>query len=193
MQSREDLAEQWSRIALTWVDERCVAIESDDSNRAEAARCGLLGRASNSASAMSPALILPLFENGETPERAVSRTSHAFGEQFSNRIDVALLGMGADGHIASLFPGRTHPADQMVIHVRDSPKPPADRISLTRAALETAEVVILIASGESKRDALTGLISGDATLPAQGLPGLTVVTELELASGEARATEKGDR
>ena len=68
----------------------------------------------------------------------------------------------------------------MVAHVADSPKPPADRVTLTRRALDTARFVILVAIGESKRDALKRLVSGDETLPAHGLKGLVVVTDLEL-------------
>jgi 6-phosphogluconolactonase/glucosamine-6-phosphate isomerase/deaminase len=67
------------------------------------------------------------------------------------------------------------------MHVPDSPKPPADRITLTRRALETAKTSLLVAIGEPKREALTRLIGGDASLPAWGLPGLVIVTDLDLA------------
>lgn len=175
-----ELGEDWRRVSLTWVDERCVAFEEAESNRGAAARLGLFGSTRTPASACNPACLLPLFEDGETPDRAVSRAATGFRELFSDAIDVALLGMGADGHIASLFPPLRQFADQMVAHVGDSPKPPSDRITLTRRALDTAGVVVLVATGEAKREALTRLVSGDPTLPAQGLSGLVVVTDLQL-------------
>jgi 6-phosphogluconolactonase len=100
--------------------------------------------------------------------------------RFSNSLDVALLGMGPDGHVASLFPCLPPPAAGWVAHVSNSPKPPADRITLTRAALATARHAILVAVGESKRDALRRLVSGDPRLPASGLAGLVIVTDLDL-------------
>ena len=67
-------------------------------------------------------------------------------------------------------------------HVVDSPKPPPSRITLTRAALATAGRTVLVATGEAKREALARLLSGDPALPAQGLRGMVVVTDLELAA-----------
>ena len=108
-----------------------------------------------------------------------------FASGFSNALDVVLLGMGSDGHVASLFPCRPLLAEGLVAHLSDSPKPPAERITLTRVALATARHVILVVAGESKRDALCRLIAGDPSLPASGLEGLVVVTDLEMA--EARS------
>ena len=116
----------------------------------------------------------------ETPAEAVERVTREWATRFSNSLDVALLGMGADGHVASLFPSLPAPsaAAGWVAHVAQSPKPPADRITLTRAALATARHVILVAVGEPKRDALCGVIEGDPRFPASGLPGLAIVTDL---------------
>ena len=181
---RSRLGEAWGRVTLTWVDERCVDFENEESNRGAAARLGLFGSMAPSGfrdtGANDPERLLPLFENGETPEQAVSRVALGFRELFSNAIDVALLGMGTDGHVASLFPPVPAFDGRMIAHVADSPKPPGDRITLTRRALETAATVVLLATGEPKRDALKRLVAGDSTLPAQGLPGLIVVTDLDL-------------
>ncbi|NNL66442.1 MAG: 6-phosphogluconolactonase, partial [Myxococcales bacterium] len=87
---------------------------------------------------------------------------------------------GEDGHVASLFPGRAVPRGASVAFVADSPKPPAERVTLTRALLESARTSVLVAAGEAKRAALERLLTGDPELPAQGLPGLVVVTDLEL-------------
>ena len=101
-------------------------------------------------------------------------------ESCEGGIDIALLGMGEDGHIASLFPGHAAPPEgALAAHIADSPKPPKDRITLTHRVLAAAtDVSILLATGEGKRAALERLGAGDASLPAHGLPRLTVVTDL---------------
>ena len=180
--SRSALGEGWSGVALTWVDERCVPEKHPDSNRGAAGRLGLFAsKARDEAdSGVPPRGVLELYCDGETPEAAARRATEALRREFSNAIDVSLLGMGGDGHIASIFPEHRHAAGEMVVHVSDSPKPPSDRITLTRRALETAQVSLLVAIGESKREALTRLVRGDASLSAHGLPGLVVVTDLIL-------------
>jgi 6-phosphogluconolactonase len=171
--ARRRLGDDWTRVALTWVDERCVPEDDAESNRGAARRLGLL-------EAPAPARLLPLYEDGESPARAAVRVAIALSKDFRDGLDVLLLGMGADGHIASLFPSRSQPQEGWVVHVADSPKPPADRITLTRAFLETARAAVLLVVGESKRDALLGLLAGDSRLPACGLPGLVIVTDLEV-------------
>lgn len=88
---------------------------------------------------------------------------------------LAWLGMGGDGHIASLFVGRSWDGDR-VIHVPDSPKPPPERMSLTHALLSTASTHVLYAVGESKRDAIARVLREDSELPASTLSGVTLVT-----------------
>ena len=71
-----------------------------------------------------------------------------------------------------------------MFHIRQvliqGPKPPPERITLTRPVLATARHTVLLATGLCKRSALERLRAGDPSLPAHGLPGLTVVTELDL-------------
>jgi 6-phosphogluconolactonase len=167
----------WSDVALTWVDERCVPFDDPSSNRGEAYRGGMLDRSTPAACELA------LYEDGETPLAACERVTAALDRDFAGRLDVALLGMGEDGHVASLFPGRPIPEEALVARVNDSPKPPPDRITLTRRTLATASTTILLATGESKRSALSRLLSGDEMLPAHGLPGLVIVTDLDGLGG----------
>ncbi len=171
----------WQRVALTWTDERCVPVDDPDSNRGAARSAGLLGGAGGPPPGAGPARIVPLFEDDEAPDAAVARSARRLAAEFGDRIDIAVLGMGADGHVASLFPDREAPPGVGVAHVPDAPKPPPHRITLTRRTLATARNSILVAAGEEKRTALDRLCAGDPRLPATGLPGLVVVTDLELA------------
>lgn len=197
-----ELGDIWRRVALTWVDERCVPVASGDSNRGEAMRLGILppapGIHSSRAHAVSPARVLPLFEDGESPQEALARVARCYAETFADGLDVAVLGMGADGHVASLFPDRPAPAADCagsdaglgrvayVAYIPETPKAPPRRITLTREALARARHTLLVAAGEEKRSALERLCAGDSGLPATGLPGLVVVTDLALGSRPKR-------
>jgi 6-phosphogluconolactonase len=77
--------------------------------------------------------------------------------------DAVLLGVGPDGHCASLFPGHpgTRVTDTSVIAVHDSPKPPPVRLSLTFPALDAAKEIWFVASGDGKADAVARALSGE--------------------------------
>ena len=164
----------WGRLQLTWIDERCVPFGDPESNRGIAYRTGHLDPSD------PPGLELPLFLDGEQPEAAAARVAAQLGGAFQGRLDVLLLGLGEDGHIASLFPGKPfrRPGDPLAFAVLDSPKPPPRRITLSLAALATAPGSVLVAFGEGKRDALARLAQGDPALPGSALDGLTVVSDL---------------
>ena len=92
------------------------------------------------------------------------------------RVDVLLLGVGPDGHVASLFPH--HPsfeegqrAGRSVIAVHDSPKPPPTRLSLTLPVIQAAEQVWCVVSGEDKADAVAEALAGPGDLPASRATG----------------------
>ena len=177
--ARVRLADEWKRVVLTWVDERCVPVASADSNRGAAAASGLLSI--DGGSETDPSSVVALFEDEEDPRTAIDRFDEAWQSKLGEGLDVVLLGMGPDGHVASLFPSlRPWPVGVPVAHVSKSPKPPADRITLTREALATASCIVLLAAGDGKRDAIKKLMSGDSTLPACGLENLLVVTDQTL-------------
>jgi 6-phosphogluconolactonase len=94
----------------------------------------------------------------------------------SPQVDVLMLGVGPDGHCASLFPGHegVH-ADGLTVAVRDSPKPPPTRISLTMPMLNNADEVWFMASGSGKAQAVRNALSLDDldAVPASGPEGRT--------------------
>jgi len=82
--------------------------------------------------------------------------------------DLVLLGMGEDGHTASLFPGHEHHANNRVVAVYNAPKPPPERISLNYATLGNTRGLLLLVTGSGKRAAVRQWRSG-AALPVAGL------------------------
>ena len=96
---------------------------------------------------------------------------HEFAQRDSARFpifDLILLGIGPDGHTASLFPGHEllSEEDRWVAYIEDSPKPPPKRITLTFPVINHAARVAFVASGEGKADTLKTVLDN----PEQGLP-----------------------
>ena len=82
-------------------------------------------------------------------------------------IDLNILGLGPDGHVASLFPGIADLDDQRSIFaITDSPKPPSSRISFTMKMINESREVWIIAAGESKVGAVAKVLEGDLSIPA---------------------------
>jgi 6-phosphogluconolactonase len=159
-----DMQGSWSQVHLWLGDERCVPEDHEDSNT-RMVRESLLDKLRASD---GPHLHHVRGDLG--PEDAAWLYAcdivRAMGERPA--FDVILLGMGPDGHTASLFPG--HPeADAEaapVIGVRASPKPPPERISLTLPVLRRARFTLLLVTGEEKAEALARVRAGDHGIPA---------------------------
>lgn len=84
--------------------------------------------------------------------------------------DLVILGMGPDGHVASLFPGREHDIDWIVAE-RNSPKPPGERLSFSYQALNRAAEVWFLVSGAGKADAVRCALTENCDLPAARVSG----------------------
>ncbi len=113
--------------------------------------------------------VLPLSLSGDA-RTELRRFGQAFQERFDGGLDIALLDLGEDGRVASLFPG--HPAldvDDIALAVHDSPEPPAARISLTIPVLKQAETLIILARGRAKADVADRATRADPALPVSRL------------------------
>jgi len=82
-------------------------------------------------------------------------------------MDVCVLGLGPDGHVASLFPNHWNPAQRAkAIAITDSPKPPPQRVSFSMDFINASDQVWIIATGEAKAGAVTQILEGDQSIPA---------------------------
>ena len=88
-------------------------------------------------------------------------------------LDLVLLGVGEDGHVASLFPGNpaTRETQRLVADVHNAPKPPPDRATLTFPVLNAARQILVVASGAGKAAIVGRVFSAPGNLPAQRLSG----------------------
>jgi len=99
-------------------------------------------------------------------EQAAMRYARALADWDTPPFDLVLLGMGEDGHTASLFPGQAEPAaGRWIMPVADAPKPPARRVSLTHHALNQHRHGLMLITGESKKHAVQRILHGEP-LPA---------------------------
>lgn len=166
----------WSRVHFWWGDERFVPRDSDERNE-KAARTALLDRldvpAENVHSIAASEEDAGIDESADAYAAQLAR----FGgdDQPWPSFDVCFLGVGPDAHIASLFPDRAEiqVVDRAVVAVRDAPKPPAERISLTRPVLNSSREVWLVLTGAEKASALGLVLAGASyqSVPAAGAKG----------------------
>jgi 6-phosphogluconolactonase len=186
-------AVDWSRVDLWWGDERFLTAGHPDRNETQA-REALLD-----AIPLDPTRVHPMpasdGRDGDDPETAATRYTEELaaaarpGHQRLPHFDLMLLGVGEDGHIASVFPEfPTGYETRPVAAVRGSPKPPAVRITFTLPAINTAEEVWLIVSGHDKSQAVGLALAGAGSIqvPAAGVRGVVrTLWLLDLAAATA--------
>lgn len=137
----------WQHWHVWFGDERCLPMDDTERNSVMASQA-LLSHVPIPAEQVYP---IPTELGASVAAAAYSTKLTGVGP-----FDLVLLGMGEDGHTASLFPG--HAWDQVpltaAIPVKNSPKPPSERVSLSADRLSNARQVIFIVTGESKREAV---------------------------------------
>ena len=149
-------SEMYQGLHIWWSDERFVERSSTEQNSSPA-----LNSVTNKNVTIH---MLRSSDEVENIDLAVEDYLAQLDETF---MDLTILGLGPDGHIASLFPGAAH-IDRLekVIAITDSPKPPAVRATFTLSMINTSTLVWIIAAGASKADAVTKIIEGDLSIPA---------------------------
>ena len=158
---------EWSRVDLWWGDERFLPAGDPDRNETQAREAVLDSLPLDAARVHAmPASDGP---DGDDAEAAAARYA---AEVDGAHFDVLMLGVGEDGHVASLFPGNpARHATGSAVAVHDSPKPPPTRISLTMPTIRTADEVWLIASGPDKAGPVGQAVAGAGDLPAGSAKG----------------------
>lgn len=184
---------EWSKVQVYFGDERCLPrgdVQRNDSMACEAllkhvaipsanvhaipAECGAKAAAAEYAAVLKQ----PLRHGGAEPigvggaaRQLLPQSADSVSNVSQLPLDLVLLGMGEDGHTASLFPD--NPATEnvaAVVAVFDAPKPPPERVSLGMATLNAARVKMFLVAGAGKRDALQRIAQG-VQLPAGRIVG----------------------
>jgi 6-phosphogluconolactonase len=155
-----------ANIHFFWADERCVPPDDAESNFRAAHELLFAPLRINDAQ-------IHRIHGEDSPEIAAQKATmdicHVAPKNSGGQpvLDLIFLGMGEDGHVASLFPGKMEgkmPAD-IFCAVNNSPKPPPDRVTLSYAAIAAAKNVWVLASGEGKETALRESLSPKSDTP----------------------------
>lgn len=166
----------WSNVDIWWGDERYLT-EDDAERNAKQAWDAMLSQLD-----VSPGRVHEI-PASDGPHGTVQDAAEAYAETVRSRggdgFDVVMLGLGPDGHVASLFPGSAQldVDDAVTVPVTDSPKPPPERVSLTFGALNRTDEVWFVVAGSGKAGAVARALAtgGDAAdvheIPAVGVRG----------------------
>ncbi|TPG17890.1 6-phosphogluconolactonase [Pedococcus bigeumensis] len=151
-------AVDWSTVSIWWGDERYLPAGDPDRNDTQNDAAGLDRLGLDQANVHR----VPGPDASESAEESAARYSSTVRGSGGGEFDVMILGVGPDGHVASLFPG--HPAqlttDAIAVAVHDSPKPPPDRVSLTFECLSRSDRVWFLVAGADKAEAVRNGVAG---------------------------------
>ena len=162
---------EWASVEFWWGDERFVGRDSPDRNAVQARDAMLTELGAREAR---------VHEMPSSDDTDLEAGAQAYGDEVrtygAGSFDVLLLGLGPDGHIASLFPGypQLAAADTIAVSVRNSPKPPPERISLTYGALNRSRAVWFLVAGAGKAQAVARSLADETSVdesPATGVQG----------------------
>ncbi|MCF7969564.1 MAG: 6-phosphogluconolactonase [Methylococcaceae bacterium] len=131
----------WSKWHIYHGDERCLPVDDDERNSLVAEQKWL------------NLVAIPKTQIHNIPAELgaeVGAKQYADVVAAAGVFDLVLLGMGEDGHTASLFPGHVHNEDELTHAVHHSPKPPSDRVSMSARALSNTKELIFVVSGDKK-------------------------------------------
>lgn len=189
---------EWNALHLVWGDERFVA-EGDPASNACMTREALLDHVDVPASHVYP---IPgdaggaadqAFERAHVSAELYATTLHALngGDRLHDDkplFDVVMLGLGEDGHTASLFPGTLalDERDAWVVPVRTDNATAPIRITLTYPVLESTHALLFLVSGKAKRAIAQRVLGGDESLPAariQPVGGMLWILDQDAAAG----------
>jgi 6-phosphogluconolactonase len=182
-----DMQGTWSHVHLWLSDERCVPADHEDANQ----RMIDESLVSKLRADDRPTL------HGVRGELEPEDSAWLYAQELLRTMgdepvfDLLLLGLGPDGHTASLFPdhAEARAAEAPVIGVRNSPKRPPNRITFTLPLIARARYTLLLATGAGKREALDGVRANDQRLPPGRLgEGLDEIICDEAAAGEPSAS-----
>ncbi len=174
-------AVDWSQVELWWGDERFLPAGDPDRNETQA-REALLDHVP-----LNPDLVHPMPAAGGDLGDDVEEAAATYAALLARRarpedhgptptFDVCLLGVGEDGHVASVFPGSpaVYETERTVVGVRGAPKPPPNRSTLTLPTIRRATEVWLLTTGEAKAAAVALALggAGEVAVPAAGAVGI---------------------
>lgn len=166
LEKLRDMDLDWSRVHVYFGDERNVSVDHEDSNEGQARRA-LLNHVNIPAD--------NIHGYGLGDGRDMDEAARAYAAILPERFDLHLLGMGGEGHINSLFPHTAALLEDTakVVAVSDSPKPPAERVTLTLPAVHSADRVWLLVAGAEKAEAAEKVMAGAdwKAWPAAGAQG----------------------
>ncbi len=157
-----DAPADWSGWHIYFGDERCLP-PADPARNSRMAKEAWLDHVSIPAAQVRA---IPAETGAVQAARAYAASLRAVGE-----FDLVLLGLGEDGHTASLFRGHewgAAPGSPDVLAVLDAPKPPPQRVTLSAARLSRAREVLFLVGGDSKREAVAQWHSGE-NIPARAI------------------------
>ncbi|MCX5774695.1 MAG: 6-phosphogluconolactonase [Fusobacteria bacterium] len=157
---------EWEKINIFWVDERYVAVDEKESNYGQFIQLF-------SKEILEKMKLFPMYQKGLNCRDAASFYESKMMEHFKSsfpKFDLIILGVGADGHTASLFPG-TPLLEEIIRLVKENEAPNyapvKERISFTYSLINDAKCIMTMLTGESKRAVYESFMSGEKTYPIE--------------------------